>query len=64
MRPLLIYGLFNGVLHILILVSLGIVAIVMGNTVGRLVGIALLVAGVACAVTMMRSFAKRSAKPS
>jgi hypothetical protein len=63
-RLLFIFGLLNGVRFILTLLILGTVAIIIGNTVGRLVGIALLVAGVACALTMMRGFGKRSAKPS
>ena len=64
MRVLGGLALLNGGRFIATLIVLGVIALVIGSTAGRVLGIVLLAVGVIVAVRMALSFANRNAKPS
>jgi hypothetical protein len=64
MRLLGALALLKGLGLILVLIGVGLAYLIMGNTPARFVGFAPLLIGVALGFNMVRSFAKRPAKPS
>jgi hypothetical protein len=60
MRVLVALGLAKGILLIVALIGFGIAYLVIGNTPGRLIGIAILALGLTLGVQMARGFVKPS----
>jgi hypothetical protein len=63
-RPLVAFETFRGFLFSLGLVGLGVYCLVIGNTPGRILGLAIIVFAICAGRSYVKGFAKRFAKPS